>query len=315
MVPSVTADSAAAVSPRGDPFDLNEGRAYERWRRWKLEHRPQSVSDLLVPVAEPAAVSTAEQESIRDRCRRANMAIYRLEGGEPANKAALRALASQFGLTRLDANLCADEDGITALRVNPMGRHRGYIPYSNRRLNWHTDGYYNPPEQQIRGVVMHCVRPAAQGGANVLLDHELVYLQMRDQDPDLVAALMEPDAMTIPANADGDAEVRAAQTGPVFSVDKSTGSLHMRYTARKRSIEWKRDARTMEAVALLEQLLAESPFRLKHRLGAGEGIICNNVLHCREAFEDGSSAARQRLLLRARYYDRVAGTGPDESDW
>ena len=37
---------------------------------------------------------------------------------------------------------------------------------------------------------------------------------------------------------------RAAQTGPVFSIDPASGDLHMRYTARTRSIEWKQDATT-----------------------------------------------------------------------
>ena len=36
------------------------------------------------------------------------------------------------------------------------------------------------------------------------------------------------------------------------------------------------------------------------------GILCNNVLHERSGFVDDASAPR--LLFRARYYDRVAGT-------
>jgi hypothetical protein len=33
---------------------------------------------------------------------------------------------------------------------------------------------------------------------------------------------------------------------------------------------------------------------------AGEGVICNNVLHNRTAFEDNEN---KRLLYRARYYN------------
>jgi len=36
-------------------------------------------------------------------------------------------------------------------------------------------------------------------------------------------------------------------------------------------------------------------------LSAGEGIICNNVLHKRNAFEDP-----QRVLYRGRFSNRVA---------
>ena len=36
------------------------------------------------------------------------------------------------------------------------------------------------------------------------------------------------------------------------------------------------------------------------------GLVCNNVLHDREAFTD--SAQRKRLIYRARYFERVSGT-------
>ena len=57
----------------------------------------------------------------------------------------MRALGQQFGLERLDGNLRADEDSITSLRVKPEMQENHYIPYTNRPLNWHTDGYYNTP--------------------------------------------------------------------------------------------------------------------------------------------------------------------------
>jgi hypothetical protein len=42
--------------------------------------------------------------------------------------------------------------------------------------------------------------------------------------------------MTIPERLDEDGVARAEQTGPVFSVDAASGALHMRYTARTRSV-------------------------------------------------------------------------------
>ena len=234
------------------------------------------------------------------------MAIYQLPSGPPVDKSVIRRLGAQFGLRRLDNNLCADEDGITTLRVVAEGRHRGYIPYTDRRLNWHTDGYYNPPERTIRAIVMHCVAPAAEGGENGLLDHEMAYLLMRDADPRYVEALMGPDVMTIPPNVEDGKDLRSAQTGPVFSVDPATGALHMRYTARTRSIVWKDDPRVKEAAAFLSDLLSgDSPYVMRHRLRAGQGIISNNVLHCREAFTDAADAGASRILYRARYYDRI----------
>ena len=83
----------------------------------------------------------------------------------------------------------------------------------------------------------------------------------------------------------------------------------MRYTARTRSIEWKQDAVTQEAVQFLEGLLSEDTDHiLKYRLQPGQGVICNNVLHNRSGFIDDSDS-KQRLFYRARYYDRIVGTG------
>jgi hypothetical protein len=181
----------------------------------------------------------------------------------------------------------------------------GFIPYTDRPLKWHTDGYYHPHEHRIRAMLLHCVRPARSGGVNALLDHELVYIALRDASPRWVQALMAPDAMTIPAREDAEGVARAAQAGPVFSVDPVDGALHMRYTSRTRSIVWKDDAATLKAVAFLERLLNDdNPDVLRLRLEAGMGLVANNVLHDRSAFVD--DPAHPRLLYRARYLDRVA---------
>jgi hypothetical protein len=43
------------------------------------------------------------------------------------------------------------------------------------------------------------------------------------------------------------------------------------------------------------------------RLAGGQGLVCNNVLHNRSAFNDAPAPGRGRLVYRARYFDRVAG--------
>jgi alpha-ketoglutarate-dependent taurine dioxygenase len=291
------------------PFDPADERAYQCWREWKLADYPGRVDDLIVSVANPFRLSPVEKQALLSRCRKANAAIYRITAGDFADKELVGSLGRQFGLVRLDRNLRADEDSITSLKVVAETSGTYYIPYTNRPLNWHTDGYYNTPEEQVRGVVLHCVTDAATGGENVYLDHEMAYLLMRDENPQYLAALMRPDAMTIPANTEHGVEIRPAQAGPVFSVEPRSGSLHMRYTARTRSILWKDDRMTRMAVGFLAELLAgESAFLFRHRLRPGEGVICNNILHKREAFADAPESGRARLLYRARYYDRIRGT-------
>ena len=233
------------------PFDPRNDDAYRAWRAAKLAAYPAGLAELVVPVRDPRALTREERAALADRCARANMVIYAGEETGP-DKDLPRLLARQFGLSRLDHNWLADEDGISSVTVSGEAGRGDYIPYTDRPIRWHTDGYYNPPDRRIRAMVLHCVTPAARGGENALLDHEIAYVLLRDADPAFVAALMQPDAMTIPARTDDAGVVRAAETGPVFSVDPDTGALHMRYTARTRSIEWKADGAVRAAAECLD---------------------------------------------------------------
>ena len=304
----VAESPAAGLRPRS-PFDLGDDATYRAWRARKLADRPRDAAGLVVDVADPQVLGEAERAALLRHCARCNMAIYRTAPGADQDKGVLRALAAQLGLLRLDANWLADEDGISSITVRrggpAAGQDRGaFIPYTDHALKWHTDGYYHPGERRIRAMLLHCARPAVQGGENLLLDHELAYIAVRDASPRWVRALMADDAMTIPARTDAVGAVRPAQSGPVFSVDPRDGTLHMRYTARTRSIGWKQDQDTLAAVAFLEDFLAGGPEgALRVRLDAGMGLVSHNVLHDRSAFVD--DPARPRLVYRARYLDRL----------
>lgn len=294
-----------------NPFLLDNNAAYLSWRNNKLDAYPTSIDQLRVDL-EPNAYAQPELAQLAAICSKTNFVIYRFKDHRLVDKPVIKALGQQLGLNRLDGNLCADGDSISSLQVREVGRHSGYIPYTNRRLSWHTDGYYNAPDQQIRGILMHCVQDAAEGGENLLLDHEIAYIQLRDQNPDFIEALMQPDVMTIPPNIEQGMEIRGEQTGPVFSLQPASGNLHMRYSARTRNIEWKDNAVTRQAVACITELLTpDNPYVFRYRLAPGEGIICNNVLHCRTGFTDDPASGRQRLLYRARYFDRVEFTDLD----
>jgi len=303
MIPCAIALAPPLLS---SPFDLDDRGAYAQWRARKLAEHARDASELIVDVTDPGALTEAERQALLARCARWNMAVYRARRVRD-DKAVMHALARQLGLQRLDGNWLADEDGVSSVTVNgtPGDVHGGFIPYTDRPIQWHTDGYYHPASRRIRAMVLHCVRPAAVGGVNALLDHELAYIALRDASPRWVRALMASDAMTIPARTDEHGVARPAMPGPVFSVDESDGMLHTRYTARKRSIEWKADVATQKAAGFLERLLNEdNPYVLRLRLEAGMGLVSNNVLHDRSGFSDES--AQPRLLYRARYLDRIA---------
>jgi hypothetical protein len=291
---------------KDNPFDPDNDAAYAAWRERKLDGYPVAVEELIVEVNDPRQLTAAEFEALHARCRKTNMAIVAGPTGNDPDKAIPRSLGSRFGLTELDCNMGADDEGVTTLKVVGSDWRGSYIPYTNRPIHWHTDGYYNRQERQIRALLLYCVSPAARGGENALLDHEIAYIHLRDTDPDQLRALMKPEVMTIPPNVEGGIELRPARSGPVFSV-LADGTLHMRYTARTRSIEWSPDPLTRAAVAVLNAFLdSDSPYIYRAILQSGQGLICNNVLHDRSGFDDDETHTRQ--LYRLRYYQRMAGT-------
>lgn len=303
---------------------LKETRAYGAWREQKLNNYPKCADELIIELNNPIKLVDNEIKAIEASCSKTNIAIYRSHVSGSDGKQAVISLAQQLGLNQLDANICADEDRISAIhdasnstsqnidqkidhnidKTNSQKTH--YIPYTNKPLNWHTDGYYNSKSQRIHAFLMHCVRPASSGGENSYLDPEIIYLLLRDENPDYISVLMQDDVMMIPANEINGKQIRPAQTGPVFFVDESLQTLCMRYTARQRNIVWKQDKMVQQALDCIQEILQGSPYIFHYRFNAGEGVICNNVLHNRTAFEDHQDENNKRLIYRGRFYNRIA---------
>lgn len=311
------------------PYLLKETDSYEQWRAQKLYKYPEDVQQLIIELNNPIKLADNELMGLKSTCSKANIAIYRCTNIDQNDRQIAISIAEQLGLRQLDANLCADEDRISVItdsgqEMDPeinqeidqkmsqkisqgKGKKKShYIPYTNKSLNWHTDGYYNSNKQRIHAFLMHCVRPAKSGGENSYLDPEIAYILLRDENPDYIAALMHDDVMMVPANEINGKQIRPAQTGPVFFIDDDSQTLCMRYTARQRSIVWKQDKTVQQALAFLQEILQVSPYIFRYSLKAGEGVVCNNVLHNRTAFEDYQDRSNKRMLYRGRFYNRVA---------
>ena len=294
------------------PFNLDNDDLYQRWRDQKLAGYPRGLGDLLVEIDDPRRLTDSEHAALLARCRKANMALYASKTGTDPDPEIPLALGRRFGLQYLNKNWLADENGLTSLTVRTDGIRQHYIPYTNRAINWHTDGYYNSARQQIHALNLHVVQQAASGGENALMDHEIAYILLRDRNPDYIRALMAPRVMTIPARIDeGGAVARPQEPGPVFSITPS-GDLHMRYTIRVNNVIWADDALSRAALACLRDILnGDCGFIYRARLLPGMGLVSNNVLHDRAAFSD--DATHKRHYYRARYFDRLAGTGIADS--
>lgn len=293
------------------PFHPDDDALYARWRDAKLRDYPTDLGDLVVEINDPRTLTEAEHEALLARCRKANMALYVGRTGADPDPEIPLALARRFGLQDINKNWLADETGLTSLTVREEGIRQHYIPYTNRAIHWHTDGYYNTADKQIHGLNLHVVQQAATGGENALMDHEIAYLLLREKNPDYIRALMAADVMTIPARIDEGGTVgRQEEPGPVFGITPE-GDLHMRYTARAHNVIWTEEPMAREALACLHSLLTgDSPYVYRGRLESGMGLVSNNVLHDRAAFTD--DATHKRHYYRARYFDRLAGTGVAE---
>ncbi|HEY5734404.1 MAG TPA: TauD/TfdA family dioxygenase [Gammaproteobacteria bacterium] len=284
------------------PFLPANESAYRQWRKKKLMLREENNLQM-IEIKNPDSLSPDEYGKLSSQIAVFNLALFRLAGNPGISNETLKSLGSRTGLRRLDGNLYANDSDISELRVIDKGRRGEYIPYTNRPLGWHTDGYYNSPEKTIRTFILYCVSDAESGGENQLLDPELAYIHLRDHDTALIEAMMHPAAFTIPKTVEAGGYVRPAESNPVFQIDPENGALLMRYTQRKTHIQWREDDMTRQALSLLGDLLSsDSDHILNMRLKPGEGLICNNVLHNRSGFSD--SQAHSRIMLRARYYDR-----------
>jgi hypothetical protein len=203
----------------------------------------------------PARPDAGRAAALLATIARFNMALYR-SPVTAEDKDLPRRLGAQLGLRRLDANWLADEDGISSItvgrgdgrraqRLHPL--HHAADPLAHRRLL--------PP-----GPAPHPRHAAALRAAG---------RQRRRQPPAGPRAGLHRAARRVtgagagldaarcddhsgPPDADGSV-AREAQAGPVFSVEH--GALHMRYTARTRSIEWHADPLVQQAATRLAALL------------------------------------------------------------
>lgn len=290
----------------GSAFSLDDQDAYCLWRREKLMRLERAHKQAPTPISNPQTLTRADSESLLAQIADSNLALYRWDAApsdEQDMDEWLLAFASQFGLCALEDHRSANHNGVVRIE-NAQGGGRGfYIPYTDKAISWHTDGYYNyhGQDRAVRAMALHCARQAREGGENRLLDHELAYIRMRDEGEAALRLLFHPQAMTIPEATDDAGRCRAQNTGPVFFVD-AAGRLAMRYTARKKFVDW-RDGATRKAAETLLALIDSEPLARRVKMTAGEGVLCNNVLHDRASFRNGDDS--QRLLCRIRFHNVI----------
>lgn len=289
------------------PFNLENSGAYSKWREQKLATAELALKYGFTEISDPLNLSDSEKSEILSRCQETNMALYSIptESDDSVLRKQLVCMAGSLGMGLPEGHRSAGDQGIVALTVSNRPSQLGFIPYTRNAINWHTDGYYNAPENTIRSFILHCKQNALEGGVNQAIDSDITYIRLRDENPDFITALMHPEAMTIPESPEPDGSVRPVSVGPVYAIEGD--DLIMRYTARTRSIEWRDNPVTREAVAFLQNLMVErDPLMREVKLEPDQGIFNNNVPHTRTAFDpDEVGNTSRRIMYRVRFNNRI----------
>ena len=264
-----------------------------RWAEEKEKNIPQNSDGILVNIHDINNVKTSEIAKIKETIYKYNSCIYSSKIALKSNTNLLK-FVELVGMKTYDCNNIESNEIST---ITPLQNSKiNYIPYTDKLLNWHTDGYYD--KKSIFSWLLHCVNPATHGGENYLLDHELVLREYLLRNDD-INNLMAEDALTIPESK---YTSRSEISTYIFSFKNKYKRLHMRFSMRKDNIGT--SAKANSAVIKLREIIEGNcaKYSLTYKLQKNEGIITNNILHGRKAFKDDKV---KRKLLRIRSYERL----------
>jgi len=283
------------------PFILENQTEYISWRDNKLSLYPKDIESLSISF-DFENIDINKITQLKKIVENYNFAIYDFSAQISDKK--LQEFCVQLNLMSSVSNLLADENGISSITDNSSLVQKKlnieYIPYTNKRLNWHTDGYYHPLDSTVKSFLLHCNEPAQKGGENLLLDHEILYIFLRDHNPDFIDVLMQENIMEIPKNKNS--KNSSSSIGPVFYID-TENFLNMRFTSRQQNIIWKKDDMIKKIKDYISSfILDDDKYIFKLLLKKNQGYLANNILHKREGYLDGEN---KRLLKRLRFSERI----------
>jgi len=283
------------------PFYLENETEYSLWKKKKLSLYPLDTKDISLSL-NIKNLSADKLKLLKKNIKNYNYVFY--EFSSFITDEDLQNFCSKLDLQNSISNLFSNENGISnitdELNLSKKDSRSEYIPYTNKSLNWHTDGYYYPRDKSVKSFLLHCVNPAEDGGVNLLLDHEIIYIFLRDHNPDYINILMNNEIMEIPKNKNN--KNSKTSSGPVFYIDRN-GSLNMRFTSRQKNIIWKKNDMIKKIKKYIFDFIAEDDVYVQHLLlKKNQGYLANNILHKREEYFDGQN---KRLIKRLRFSKRI----------
>lgn len=272
----------------------SKSNEFKQWALEKEDNIPLNIDDLIVKIHDINHATLAEISNIKDIIKRFNCCIYQSKVGLNA-QADLMNFAQSIGMETYDTNNIHNSP-ISLIMSLETKNTLNYIPYTNKKLNWHTDGYYD--EKPIFSWLLHCEEPAYSGGENYLLDHELAIREYIIKYDNL-ESLSSLDAFTIPGNTNAN---RGETKGYICDNDNEYKKFHMKFSMREKNMKLNEQSKT--AIMRMKKIIKEDckKYCLTYKLSKNEGIVSNNILHGRNSFEDGKA---MRKLYRIRSYERI----------
>ena len=272
----------------------SKSNEFKQWALEKEDNIPLNIDDLIVKIHDINLATLAEISNIKDIIKRFNYCIYQSKVGLNA-QADLINFAQCIGMETYDTNNIHNSP-ISLIMSLESKDAVNYVPYTNKKLNWHTDGYYD--EKPIFSWLLHCEEPAYYGGENYLLDHELAIREYIIKYDNL-ESLSSLDAFTIPGNTRAN---RGETKGYICDNDNEYKKFHMKFSMREKNMKLNEQSKT--AIMRMKKIIKEDckKYCLTYKLTKNEGIISNNILHGRNSFEDGKA---MRKLYRIRSYERI----------
>ena len=275
----------------------NTTENYKRWKEKKLESFTKNLDDLTVQINSPNAISKHEKFRVINLLTNHNIVFFHIDKIVNTDKLSIKNFADQIGLGNYELDSQSDNDGLTEIKdTQDKDKLSEYVPYTNKELNWHTDGYYTDQNNSVLAWMLFCKVAAESGGTNKYLDHEIAYILFNDKS-DKLKDLMQYDACCIPTNI---LTNRKEVYNPVFMFRDE--KLQMKFTMREKNIIWNK--KSVQAINILKSIIMESSdYHIIKKLEPGNGVVTNNVIHMRTAFTNSKN--KNRLLYRLRSKKRV----------
>ena len=264
------------------------------WSAKKDLNIPSNINDLKVSISDINHVSKAEISQIKQKLTKFNCCIY-ASGTDLDDNSKIMRFAQSLGMRTFDSHNI-DDSAISTISANKDENNIRYIPYTNKGLNWHTDGYYD--SKPIFSWLLHCIEPALSGGENFLLDHELAIREYILKYDDIIY-LTNNETFSIPTD---EVAKREITSNYVCDMNNEYKKLHMNFSMRKENIIVNKNSES--AMSKLIKIIKEDckKYHLTYKLSKSEGIVSNNILHGRNAFKDGRV---MRKILRIRSHERL----------